>query len=199
MRKVIKCLVSSATIMAIMATSTIESFAYNYDGSATAYAYTYAENYNKKYTYFDKGDCTNFVSQAVNAGGISIADSKPGGVAENNLNAWYIKYVDGTWRYSRSWTVVEDFKEYMKKRKCATVKTFSQKNWACIYEIVENGDVLQVDGEHSVMITEIGERTGNTIKYCGHTNDVQNGKINIIKNQAKENWASKDIVIIHFK
>lgn len=198
MRKVIKSLVSCVTVVAIVTVSARKTYGYNYLGSATAYAFEYAENYNKSYPSFPHGDCTNFVSQAVKAGGISMVDSNPGGVAEDKPDAWYIKYVDGTWRYSKSWTVVNNLKKFFKNKKYATVKTFSQQNWELIYQIVEPGDVLQLDGKHSVMITEIGNRTYKSVKYCGHTSDVQNKSIQEFTKYAN-GYMDKDIVIIHFK
>ena len=37
---------------------------------AMAYALKYAKNPNPSYRFYENGDCTNFVSQAIKAGGI---------------------------------------------------------------------------------------------------------------------------------
>lgn len=70
--------------------------------NAIEYASTYAEGANIwEWNYFSKGDCTNFVSQIIYAGGIPMDYSKP--------NPWYYR---SAFDYSTRWTVANDFAKY---------------------------------------------------------------------------------------
>ena len=73
-----------------------------YDGaSASNYADAYAVNRNTFWLYFPSDDCTNFVSQAIYAGGIS------------RKLGWYM-YPPSSTSYTTSWTVSAQNYSYMK-------------------------------------------------------------------------------------
>lgn len=72
-------------------------YAYN-ASSAVNYADTYAKARNSAYRNFSS-DCTNFVSQIMIAGGLS-----------KNANWYYHGYNN----YSRTWTIANDLKNYLK-------------------------------------------------------------------------------------
>lgn len=101
---------------------------YNYDAMAK-YLEKYWKNYNPAYRSFNDagGDCTNFVSQALRAGGWK---DKTGWYLDAN-NWWY------NWSYqSRSWTSVEDWATFAVNS--GRVSRLSDE-WQ-----LRKGDVLQV-------------------------------------------------------
>lgn len=73
------------------------AYAYNVT-NAVNYADTWAEARNPGYTQFSS-DCTNFVSQVMRAGGASMN------------NNWFY---NNSRSYSRTWSVADDFKWYIK-------------------------------------------------------------------------------------
>ena len=73
------------------------AYAYNAT-NAVNYADTWAEARNPGYTQFSS-DCTNFVSQVMRAGGAAMNDD------------WFYY---GSRNYSRTWSVADDFKWYVK-------------------------------------------------------------------------------------
>lgn len=66
-----KTIVSVAIALTCVVFSTIPISAYN-GSKAAAYAKKYATKYNRNYIEIKGGDCTNFVSQCVKEGGISL-------------------------------------------------------------------------------------------------------------------------------
>ncbi|MFF3976464.1 amidase domain-containing protein [Streptomyces sp. NPDC001828] len=116
---------------------------YDYAAMA-AYAEKYWKNYNPAYRQFNGagGDCTNFVSQALKAGGWKNA---PGSTSDYR-NWWY----DGALQ-TNSWVGVNDFAWFTLSNQRAT-------NLANVYQM-DVGDVLQMDfdrdgsKDHSMMVT----------------------------------------------
>lgn len=96
---------------------------YNRAG-AISYAYTWYNKRNRQYPDFGDNDCTNFVSQALVAGGFG----KRGGAgfgqcrSESDENDWYVNLQDlppiwcqgehRDWVWSSSWSTVEPFKQH---------------------------------------------------------------------------------------
>ncbi len=124
----------------------------SYDYSAMArYAERYWDNYNRAYRKFNGagGDCTNFVSQALKAGGWK---SVPGS-ASDYRNWWY----DGT-KQSTSWVGVNEFAWF-------TLSNRRAPNLSSVYKL-DVGDVLQVDfnkdgsKDHSMLVTYRDNRRG---------------------------------------
>ncbi|MFE9406443.1 amidase domain-containing protein [Streptomyces sp. NPDC006530] len=116
---------------------------YDYAAMA-AYAEKYWKNYNPAYRQFNGagGDCTNFVSQALKAGGWK---NVPGSTSDYR-NWWY----DGALQ-TNSWVGVNDFAWFTLSNQRAT-------NLANVYQM-DVGDVLQMDfdrdgsKDHSMMVT----------------------------------------------
>ncbi|WNO79458.1 amidase domain-containing protein [Streptococcus suis] len=79
---------------------------------AVSYASAHATSPNTPaYHYFHRGDCTNFVSQILEASGVSqdVYDSVHSGWWHKyNPNAWLDKHT-----HSRSWTMADTFARYM--------------------------------------------------------------------------------------
>ncbi|MCX5175336.1 amidase domain-containing protein [Streptomyces virginiae] len=116
-----------------------------YDYAAMAkYAEKYWSNYNPAYRKFNGagGDCTNFISQALKAGGWKAV---PGSTSDYR-NWWY----DGA-RQSDSWVGANEWAWFTLSNKRAT-------NLASVYQ-TDVGDIVQVDfnkdgsKDHSMMVT----------------------------------------------
>ncbi|MFJ3840752.1 amidase domain-containing protein [Streptomyces sp. NPDC054904] len=125
-----------------------------YDYSAMAkYAEKHWSNYNPQYRKFNGagGDCTNFISQALKAGGWKPVP----GSSSDYRNWWY----DGS-RQSDSWVGANEWAWFTLSNKRAA-------NLANVYQM-DVGDVLQVDfnkdgsKDHSMMVTY---RSGNGMPY----------------------------------
>lgn len=111
---------------------------------AIEYARKFVYNYNQAFYNFSNigGDCTNFVSQCLLAGGI-VMDYSPNGWFYNNINS-----------RSPAWTGVEEFWNYGIKNKNFNLKEVN------INEL-EVGDIVQFYNNrtrkyyHNVIITKI--------------------------------------------
>lgn len=145
--------------------------------AAVSYARRWAQSRNMAYTS-QINDCTNFVSQCVEAGGIPMEfqsnyQSLFGSVNETT-NYWYswVQYdlYATLSKVTTSFIRVEDFYTYMTRNGyCSTVigsNLDNLSNWISVGDVVELGN----DGvyEHAIIITGYsnGEYT-----WCGHTTD----------------------------
>ncbi|UQW99601.1 amidase domain-containing protein [Streptomyces sp. RerS4] len=117
--------------------------AYDYTAMAK-YAEKYWSNYNPAYRKFNGagGDCTNFISQALKAGGWKPVP----GTSSDYRNWWY----DGT-RQSVSWIGANEWAWF-------TLSNQRAANLANVYQM-DVGDIMQVDfnkdgsKDHSMMVT----------------------------------------------
>lgn len=117
--------------------------AYNYTAMAT-YAEKYWSSYNPAYRKFndDGGDCTNFVSQSLRAGGWK----NDSGTASDYRNWWY-----DTSAQTDSWVGANEWSWFALSSKRTT-------NLANVYQ-AEVGDIIQMDfdrdgsKDHSMMVT----------------------------------------------
>lgn len=98
--------------------------------TAVNYAYTYWSSYNSAYRAYDN-DCTNFISQAVRAGGWPFDET-----GERTANdTWY--YGSFTWTTSYSWAGAHNFNLFFAQ---------SGRGWAATYfSDMIAGDLLQAD------------------------------------------------------
>ena len=171
----------------------------SYSGStAASYAQRYAKNYNKaaypSYSIISGGDCTNFVSQCLFAGGIPKVGSKTTEGVYSSTTQWYCictydpGYQSGNGReyaVSTSWIRAIDFNAYMTSvAKSKSVKSSeSALNSSCSV-----GDIVQLLSDagtpyHSVIISQ---KTTSGAKYCGHTYDKLNEPISTIFSDANK-------------
>jgi hypothetical protein len=105
--------------------------AYTYSGtSASNYARLYALEPNYYYPYFKTaGDCTNFVSQSLYAGGIP------------KNGDWFMnKNSSGTWVYSYPWIHAGEFRDYIRQTGGILMQTLSDT-----YSNAQLGDVYHYD------------------------------------------------------
>src|SRR5579864_5666694 len=103
-----KFFVIAAVVLALLATSSANASASaGYSGAAAAaYADTYWQNYNPAWPSFANsgGDCTNFVSQALYAGGIAMRLSPP----YTGNAAWYMTGSRKGWSWGLPWVNAQD-------------------------------------------------------------------------------------------
>lgn len=139
--------------------------------SAINYAYKYYNNYNTSYKNFnDKGgDCVNFISQCLKAGGCQTSSD------------WY--YNNGS-DYSGSWIECSRFKSFWTNNSNATY-SYSKEMFQQYYSSLANymnlqiGDVIMLCGNvggfllpyHTIIITS---RTTTDILYSAHNQDSYN-------------------------
>lgn len=158
----------------------------SYNGSAAAsYAKSYATVYNENYPnfYITGGDCTNFVSQCVQAGGKSFTGSTSSSGRVPSTSNWYcITTVDEwhgnnhyrEWGYTTSWVNVGDFRAFWTSH--GATYGYSSSNSGTISN-VKTGSVVQLihadtgEAYHSIIISE---KSGSTAKYCGHSTNRNN-------------------------
>lgn len=164
--------------------SGVSPFASYSPTAAANYGYTYGLNYNvptyQRRSVLAGGDCTNFVSQCVKAGGKSYV--KPSSLTGlpidyQNNSYWYsYRYVNDygayNYKHSTSFIRVSDFYTYWKNHgatiiSCSSVSALQSK--------AKLGDIVQLkksggDWYHSVIISR--GSSGNW-KYAGHTSDRQ--------------------------
>lgn len=133
---------------------------------AVRYALDYALQYNPNYFQFNEigGDCTNYISQCLLAGG--------GVMNYDYANGWY--YTNSNNR-SPSWTSVEFLQRFLLSRN--RVGPLAEK---CKIEEVEIGDLIQLRQNpnrfnHTVIVTKI---ENGEIYVCAHSNDAKNKRLN---------------------
>ena len=162
---------------------------------AANYAYKWGMKFNPQYAnHTGQGDCTNFVSQCVHAGGKSM--KKPLFLfyrrrISRTTSYWYsIKrqeyhgnYGPPTyWKESSSWTAVKDFYTYWKKHGAKIIFCSSKK---ILQRKAKKGDVVQLrerkNGWHHSIIISRGSK-GNW-KYAGHSKRRRAKSLNSIKGE----------------
>ncbi len=123
--------------------------------AAVAYAREFAMSKNPDYYFFGGigGDCTNFVSQCLHAGGFNMI--------YDDIDGWF--YVNSSFR-SASWTGVEFFRRFLLN------DLHFPKGEIVGREDVEIGDIIFLnDGRryyHSLFITKIED---GEIYICSHS------------------------------
>ena len=170
-----------------------------YDGNA---AVTYAgnnfdDNTSGEYYYFGKdNNCTNFVSQCIAYGGVTVKENKYMTSQSIIPTLPYIYDDDKTYRYwymvkkksalgkrdyyltTANWTSVNEFRLYHGYHE-GTVYTYANTTAGRkkLMQDVKRGDILQAGTKHSIIVSEIGNRTKDTILYCGQSENRYNRKI----------------------
>ena len=151
--------------------------------AAADYANKHYENYNKEYPNFgddmyEGGDCANFISQCLHAGGMQwITKSSNYYNAEN----WWCKPgatdKDGDIRITLSWKTTYGFKNHWKSRAAkysSNTAESMKKNWSKWFNELKRGDAIQLadkDGNpwHTLIICNY---THKDFKLAAHTNDT---------------------------
>jgi hypothetical protein len=138
-----------------------------------SYAYTYWQNYNPSYRRFDNygqgGDCTNFVSQALRAGGWPDVTGW-----YQSTSAWWYNYLNQTY----TWINAHYWWWFTHDRPRGFI-TDSDRNLLV-------GDILQIDFnrdgyiDHSMIVTY---KDSNDLYLTYHTNDTLNRPLSSIYSQ----------------
>lgn len=134
------------------------------------YAYKYWKNYNTAYRYFSGHDCTNFVSQAVRAGGWPY------------VSGWYRS--DDAWWYgwpiaSWTWAGAHNWFSFTYNRPRGYIARY--------FSNMSPGDILQVDWQrdgtidHSMIVTK--KDSLGTIYLTYHSNPTRDRSITDILRQ----------------
>lgn len=178
--------------------------AYN-GSSAASYARKYATNYNKNYDYYSS-DCTNFVSQCIEAGGKShsvpasgVTKKKNGNIKETT-SYWYYRGNASTYATSTSWLRCSGgsgtFLGYWKNHsKYSTYNSLSDARKNC-----KVGDVIQICDKnykihHSVICVT---KTNNDIYCASHTSDYMYKSLESITDSANKKYGPIKYLIYHF-
>lgn len=132
---------------------------YNRD-LAIEYAKKYALKYNPNYFHFDGigGDCTNFISQCLLAGGCKM-----------NYDKYYGWFYINKDNRSPSWTSVKYLQRFLLSNKSPGIKAKILP-----IEQLKIGDIIQIrqnpnEFNHTVIITKI---TTREIYVCAHSYNV---------------------------
>jgi hypothetical protein len=155
---------TSAVLDGLKLASSIQPLSsFTYDKyAARDYTYKYAYSpYNSSYPHFTD-DCTNFMSQAVHAGGYAMHPE------------WTMSKSGSDFHYTRSWTVVYDFFNYWGSTRGHSYRVFKGHDGIADYANI--GDIIifydQTDKNrtwyHAVMDTH--EANGE-VYYSAHTHD----------------------------
>lgn len=132
------------------------------------------------------GDCTNFVSQAVNAGGISMQHGD-----RNSPSSWFY-YGSAPSQRSASWTSANEFTRHFTtgidgigyrraSRSRAVTLYYAVAMFDEIFDFLDVGDVVQLTNisttsrRHSMVITDKGRTDGkNVLLFAQHSADDRN-------------------------
>lgn len=160
--------------------SDVENSNYNRE-KAREYALKWATSSNKEYYNYinDGGDCTNFVSQVLRAGGLEFVGSKENATS---IKSWFY-YSSNLPNRTSTWTAANPFnlhfgKEYKRAYKYREYKVEDAlKNWDEIYSTIYIGDIVQYSRPnniafHSQAITDVLDK--KTIYFSQHSNSIEN-------------------------
>ncbi len=141
--------------------------------SAVNYARTWALKRNRRYKDYEKygGDCTNFISQCLVAGGI-VFDHE----GKDLASQWYW-YSDGY--RTPSFTSASSLKRYFQLNNQGQTKTVGIYAQLTNYDSLELGDIVfkSVNGRltHSMIVTGIVKNKNNQVLdylICQHSEDL---------------------------
>jgi hypothetical protein len=196
----------SVFFLAVLALA-LASAASAYNGAAAAsYADTYWQNYNSAWPSFagSGGDCTNFVSQALYAGGIGMRTSP----TYSGTSAWYMVQKKKRWSYSTSWVNAQDQSIFALQSLPGVTQVASYYGLApgaTAPDDAQQGDVVLYDWnddgvyDHEAIVTASDganpDGTTNWDLVDAHTNDRYHAYWTLAQYNAS--WATTRIVVLH--
>ncbi|MFD0935409.1 amidase domain-containing protein [Methylobacterium trifolii] len=161
--------------------------------AAAAYALKYAINYNPNWPAYKSQDCTNFVSQALYAGGWKMVQG--GFIGSRDMRAWYSEQDDAD-DHSWTWSNAKAFSFYLANNIGVRVSK-------CDRGALALGDIVQLIDyniiHHTVIVTGVLPttiRSKNAVFVTYHTNDTQMTILDHIANRDGSNlicWKVKDM------
>lgn len=138
------------------------------------YAWKWALDYNPNYRKYSN-DCTNFMSQAVRAGGWSMVNSD---LSRSSTRRWnYGRY---TWTTSYSWAAVDHFRAFGIWSGRTQTTYLSQLRTADIVHIGVYQDG-STDWFHSMMVTYTDRYGAKLVSY--HTTNTRNRSLSSVREQ----------------
>jgi hypothetical protein len=172
-----------------------------YNGAAAAaYADAYWQNYNPAWPSFANsgGDCTNFVSQALFAGGIAMRTSPP-----NSGNAaWYMLKSKRRWSYGLPWVNAQDNSIFALQHLPGVTQVASYYGVAPGQKVVDNasqGDIVLYDFnndgvyDHEAIVTANDGTSWDLVD--AHTNNRYHAYWTLA--QYNGSWATTRVVVLH--
>jgi hypothetical protein len=201
-----RVLVLSVLVLVVLSLA-LASVASAYNGAAAAgYADTYEQNYNPAWPSFANsgGDCTNFVSQALYAGGISMRPSP----TYSGDAAWYMVKKRNRWSYAASWVNAQHQSIFMLQYLPGVTQVASYYGLApgaTAADHAEQGDVVLYDWnndgvyDHEAIVTASDganpDGTTNWDLVDAHTNNRYHAYWTLAQYNAS--WATTRIVVLH--
>lgn len=150
---------------------------------AANYAVKWGEDHNSVYPNYSLsgGDCTNFVSQCIYAGGLAMNGSSASVGTVDSTSKWYCIYIKSTlgvrkYAITTSWIRVSDFNTYLGSLVSKSTKT----TLSTLISSCSAGDVVQLADKttgtpyHSIIINAKGSATAY---FCGHTSNRSNADV----------------------
>lgn len=150
---------------------------------AANYAVKWGEDQNSVYPNYNLsgGDCTNFVSQCIYAGGLAMNGSSASVGTVDSTSKWYCIYIKSTlgvrkYAITTSWIRVSDFNTYLGSLVSKSTKT----TLSSLISSCSAGDVVQLADKttgtpyHSIIINAKGS---STAYFCGHTKNRSNADV----------------------
>jgi Putative amidase domain len=193
-------------LAAVLLSAATASAAGGYDRRAAAtYADTYWQSYNPAWPSFTRkgGDCTNFVSQALYAGGIAMRPSP----SYAGAAAWYMLQSKGRrWSYSLSWINVQSQRAFLQSLGATEVASYyGVAPGALVASNAAQGDVVLYDWDddgvydhESIVVASDGTNPDGTPNWDlvdAHTNNRYHAYWTLAQYNA--NWATTHIVVLH--
>jgi len=179
-----------------------------YNGAAAAaYADTYWQTYNPAWPSFASqgGDCANFVSQALYAGGIAMRTSPP----YSGNAAWYmLQSRRHHWSYAPSWINVQDQSIFALQHLPGVTQVASYYGIAPGQTVADNasqGDIVLYDfnndgiyDHESIVVASDGTNPDGSTNWDlvdAHTNNRYHAYWTLAQYNA--NWATTRLVVLH--
>jgi len=198
-----KSLLLIALVAALLAVSapTTGLAASGYSGAAAAtYADTYWQSYNSAWPSFANsgGDCTNFVSQALNAGGIAMRLSP----TYSGDAAWYMVKIKRHWSYAAPWVNAQDNSIFALQHLAGVTQVASYYGIAPGQKVADNaaqGDIVLYDFnndgvyDHEAIVVASDGTSWDLVD--AHTNNRYHAYWTLAQYNAS--WATTQIVVLH--
>lgn len=150
---------------------------------AADYAVKWGEDHNSVYPNYNLsgGDCTNFVSQCIYAGGLAMNGSSASVGTVDSTSKWYCIYIKSTlgvrkYAITTSWIRVSDFNTYLGSLVSKSTKT----TLSSLISSCSAGDVVQLADKttgtpyHSIIINA---KNSTTAYFCGHSKNRSNADV----------------------
>lgn len=135
---------------------------------------SWCDGMDNRYVYFKKGDCANFVSQCLVAGGIPMTSK------------WYFRKLNRV-SYTPEWSAVKNHQKYIIQNiteRLTIINSGSNLKKEIKTFNLRKGDVMYFNsGRGYTHATIISKVTDNMIYYAGHSNNRSMEKITNFLNE----------------